>query len=450
MTAPTGFSTMSSWTPSPRELDDLELLLDGIFTPLTGFLGRADIETVRRDRRLADGTPWPAAITLSVPADVHPADALDLTDPEGTPIARLAITDHWTEGDRTFLGGQVGPLRPREDGLFRDLRLSPAAVRERFPGERLLAVPLTAPLDRAGLATVTAKATAYDRVVLLPLTGTGTPRVVSAVGLVQTAVAAAELLAVPTTVVPVPLASHGDPEVDAQLVELVAATYGDGVVGPTSDGLAAIAAALDDGEPLTEELVPPRIARVLYLDRPAKHKRGLTLLFTGLSGSGKSTVARRVRDLLLERGDRTVTLLDGDVQRRLLSSGLGFSRADRETNVRRIGYVAAEVSRHGGVAICAPIAPYASTRADVRRMVEEAGGGFVLIHVATPLAECERRDRKGLYAKARAGEIKEFTGISDPYEEPTDAELRIDTTNISVAEAAGTVLDYLTKQGWLR
>src|SRR5690606_34426643 len=127
MTAPTGFSTMSSWTPSPRELDDLELLLDGIFTPLTGFLGRADIETVRRDRRLADGTPWPAAITLSVPADVHPADALDLTDPEGTPIARLAITDHWTEGDRTFLGGQVGPLRPREDGLFRDLRLSPAA-----------------------------------------------------------------------------------------------------------------------------------------------------------------------------------------------------------------------------------------------------------------------------------------------------------------------------------
>src|SRR5690606_35196764 len=226
--------------------------------------------------------------------------------------ARLAITDHWTEGDRTFLGGQVGPLRPREDGLFRDLRLSPAAVRERFPGERLLAVPLTAPLDRAGLATVTAKATAYDRVVLLPLTGTGTPRVVSAVGLVQTAVAAAELLAVPTTVVPVPLASHGDPEVDAQLVELVAATYGDGVVGPTSDGLAAIAAALDDGEPLTAELVPPRIARVLYLDRPAKHKRGLTLLFTGLSGSGKSTVARRVRDLLLERGDRTVTLLDGD------------------------------------------------------------------------------------------------------------------------------------------
>ena len=170
---------------------------------------------------------------------------------------------------------------------------------------------------------------------------------------------------------------------------------------------------------------------------------------TGGIGSGKSTVARRVRDLLLERGDRTLTMLDGDVVRRLLSSGLGFGRADRETNVRRIGYVAAEAARHGGIALCAPIAPYAATRADLRRMAAAAGAGFVLVHVATPLEECERRDRKGLYAKARAGEIAEFTGISDPYEEPDDADLRLDTTDVAVDDAAGQVLTLLAERGWL-
>ena len=123
-------------------------------------------------------------------------------------------------------------------------------------------------------------------------------------------------------------------------------------------------------------------------------------------------------DHILEQGERTITSLDGDVVRHHLSKGLGFSREDRETNILRIGFVAAEISRHGGLAICSPIAPFESTRAEVRRMVERAGGGFVLIHVATPLEECERRDRKGLYAKARAGEIPDFTGISSPYEAP--------------------------------
>jgi len=177
--------------------------------------------------------------------------------------------------------------------------------------------------------------------------------------------------------------------------------------------------------------------------------RPRTIFFTGLSGSGKSTVARALHDVLLERGTRTVTLLDGDVVRRHLSAGLGFSRADRETNIRRIGFVAAEIGRHGGVAICSPIAPFDQTRREVRQMVDDAGGGFVLVHIATPLAECERRDRKGLYARARAGQIPDFTGISSPYETPHDADLRVDTTGRSVEDVLGDVLETLRTEGWL-
>jgi sulfate adenylyltransferase len=186
------------------------------------------------------------------------------------------------------------------------------------------------------------------------------------------------------------------------------------------------------------------VAGAVARHRRAPADRGLVLFFTGLSGSGKSTVARAVAERL--EADRRVTLLDGDRVRRLLSSGLGFSRADRDTNVARIGFVAAEIARHGGVAVCAPIAPYASTRAAVRLMVAEADATFVLVHVATPLAECERRDRKGLYAKARAGLIPEFTGISDPYEEPDHADLVLDTTGRDVGGCADEVLTLVRPQ----
>jgi sulfate adenylyltransferase len=169
---------------------------------------------------------------------------------------------------------------------------------------------------------------------------------------------------------------------------------------------------------------------------------------TGLSGSGKSTIARDLRDQLAERGDRSVSLLDGDLVRRLLSAGLTFSRADRDLNIARIGYVAAEIARHGGIAICAPIAPYAQARARVREMVSQTGD-FLLVYVATPIDTCAARDRKGLYAKARAGLITGLTGVSDPYEEPADADLVIDTSVVSRQEAVGTVLDLLTSGGWL-
>jgi sulfate adenylyltransferase len=191
----------------------------------------------------------------------------------------------------------------------------------------------------------------------------------------------------------------------------------------------------------------PEVVEELRKSHPAKSKQGFTVFFTGLSGSGKSTIANALIDRLMESG-RTVTLLDGDVVRTHLGKGLGFSREDRSTNVQRIGYVASEITKHGGIAVCAPIAPYEADRKANRRAIE-AGGGYVEVFVATPLEECEKRDVKGLYAMARAGKIKEFTGISDPYEEPTDAEIVLPTQEFSVEESVEQVMDYLTKEGYL-
>ncbi|MFT4286959.1 adenylyl-sulfate kinase [Nocardioides sp.] len=229
------------------------------------------------------------------------------------------------------------------------------------------------------------------------------------------------------------------------------------LVGGVADRPAALRAALssyDDVVAIPVSHDHPRLAEVLaaYGDPAvappveATGSGGLVVFFTGLSGSGKSTLARALMDILLE-GGRQVTSLDGDVVRRHLSAGLTFSKADRETNIRRIGWVAAEIARHGGIAVCSPIAPFDATRQDVRHYVEDAGGRFFLVHVATPLAECERRDRKGLYAKARAGEIPEFTGISSPYEEPSDADVVVDTTGRTIEDALGDVLDGLRATG---
>ena len=206
---------------------------------------------------------------------------------------------------------------------------------------------------------------------------------------------------------------------------------------------------LDAGSEIPAWFTPAAVARELRRVRRPRSERGLVLFLTGLSGSGKSTIARDLSDVLSERGDRQVSLLDGDMVRQLLSAGLSFSRADRDLNIARIGYVAAEVARHGGIAICAPIAPFAAARARVRQMVSEVGD-FFLIHVATPVEVCEARDRKGLYAKARAGIITQFTGVSDPYEEPADAELVLDTSTLSRAEAVTAILRLLTAGGWLR
>jgi sulfate adenylyltransferase len=192
----------------------------------------------------------------------------------------------------------------------------------------------------------------------------------------------------------------------------------------------------------------PDVVRELRRTYPPRDQQGFTVFFTGLPSSGKSTLANVLMVRLLELGGRPVTLLDGDIVRKHLSSELGFSRPHRDLNIRRIGFVASEITKNGGVAICAPIAPYDGVRREIREMIEPCGG-FVLVHVATPLAVCEQRDRKGLFAKARAGLIEEFTGISDPYEEPKDAALALDTSNLTPEECVQTIVLHLEKEGYI-
>ena len=391
--------------PTPRELDDLELLLNGALAPLTGFN--------------EPGSP----VTLSLPDEVteaaESAGSIELVDPEGLP---LAVATAGGDG-----GWAVSGLAHAQYGPFRRLYLAPAEVRQRYAGATF--VPVTDALGKAELAELAAE----PRVVLLVLAGAGTPDDLSPVGLIRASLAAAGHLP-DAAVVVVPLASRGDAETDHALGVQVVANYaaGDRVLAlPSTD----------------QDDLPDDIASIVDSDRPGPDRRGLVLFFTGLSGSGKSTLARALQDKLLEQGHRTVTSLDGDVVRRNLSAGLTFSKEDRETNIRRIGWVAAEISRHGGIAICSPIAPFDETRQQVRQMVADAGGEFFLVHVATPLEECERRDRKGLYAKARAGLIPEFTGISSPYEEPQDAAVRVDTTGRTIEDALAEVERALADAG---
>jgi sulfate adenylyltransferase len=384
----------------PRELDDLELLTIGALAPTTRF-----------------NEPG-SRVTLQLPPELTEADSVELVDPEGLP---LAVVRPGTEG-----GWEVESLTHAQYGPFRRLYLTPAEVREEYAGRTF--VPVTDALTDSQLTELEG----LGPVALLALVGDGTPAL-PAVGLLRATLTAAAMLP-DAVVVAVPLATHGDADADHALGLQVVANYaGD-------DRVAGLA---------TEGDLPAAIAHVVDFYERRPDEQGLVLFFTGLSGSGKSTLAQALMDRLLEQGSRTVTSLDGDVVRRNLSAGLTFSKQDRETNIRRIGWVAAEISRHGGVAVCSPIAPFDETRQQVRAMVDAAGGAFFLVHVATPLEECERRDRKGLYAKARRGEIPEFTGISSPYEEPEDADVRVDTTGRTIDDALGDVTDALREAGYL-
>jgi sulfate adenylyltransferase len=205
---------------------------------------------------------------------------------------------------------------------------------------------------------------------------------------------------------------------------------------------------LAEGRELPSWFTFPEVARELQRSYLPRHRQGFTVFFTGLSGSGKSTIANVLRVKFLEMGGRPVTLLDGDIVRKHLSSELGFSKEHRDINIRRIGFVASEITKNGGIAICAPIAPYDSIRKEVRAMIQPYGG-FILVHLSTPLETCEARDRKGLYAKARAGLVPQFTGISDPYEPPDDAAVVIDTAETTPEEAAQEIFLHLEREGYI-
>ncbi len=392
---------MPQHCPTPRELDDLELLTSGAAGPIVAFN--------------EPGSP----ITLDLPPalleHLDEGFEVELVDPEGLPLARVA---------RTLRGLSVEPLTHAQFGPFRSLHLPPERARELYAGRTV--VPVTDLVTTTQLEQLRG----LGPVLLAALVGVGTPAV-SPVGLLRATVRVAGL--VDAEVVAIPLTDHGS-EADAGLRRSVLAWYA---------GADAIVELEPGGAPL------PELADIAARERPAPGEQGLVLFFTGLSGSGKSTLARALMDRVLEQGTRTITSLDGDVVRRNLSAGLTFSKEDRETNIRRIGWVAAEIARHGGIAICSPIAPFDQTRQQVREMVEQTGGRFFLVHVATPLEECERRDRKGLYAKARRGEIPEFTGISSPYEEPEDADVRVDTTGRTIDDALADVVDALRAGGLL-
>jgi sulfate adenylyltransferase len=203
---------------------------------------------------------------------------------------------------------------------------------------------------------------------------------------------------------------------------------------------------LGKGKQLPEWFTRPAVAKVLADSFPPMHQQGVCIWFTGLSGAGKSTISEVLTVKLLEHG-RKITSLDGDVVRTHLSKGLGFSREDRDTNIRRIAFVASEIAKHGGLVICAAISPYRATRNDARNLV---GEGFVEVYVATPLEVCETRDTKGLYAAARRGEIKGFTGIDDPYEEPENPEITINTVGKTPEESAQIILDFLIERGYVQ
>jgi sulfate adenylyltransferase len=435
-----------------------------------------------------------------------PLALLDIAERADPPAAR-----NGQQTGLIRLGGPVTALREPEHGPFRRLMLRPADARAAFGDAPVLAYATRGPVHSRQIGQLRHVAGQLKaRLLLLPLIAGPAEVVTRPEALIRAVLAAAASLPPGTMVIPVPLAARGPsagvgPERELSARVLVAAAYGashvmvdgapaiSGGTGPAISGgtaaadgpsmaipvvragdwaydpaaevwrpLALIEAGterddlspgelgdlLDAGAEIPAWFTPEAVARELRRARPPRAERGFVLFLTGLSGSGKSTIARNLADVLAERGDRKVTLLDGDLVRQALSAGLTFSRADRDLNIVRIGYVAAEIARHGGIAICAPIAPYAATRARVREMVTEVGD-FLLIHVATPIEVCEARDRKGLYAKARAGLIDQFTGISDPYEEPLDANLVIDTSTMTREQAAEAVLRLLTSGGWL-
>ena len=536
-----------SWDLTERQLCDLELLLSGGFSPLTGFLTRDDYGRVCAEMRLVDGTIWSIPITLDVTEQaaeaLSPGQMLALRDPEGVMLAAIHVEDLWRpdlsseasdvfgttnpehpgvgyllkRSNPVYVGGQVEGLQAPVHYDFKSLRLTPAELRAEFVRRgwtQIVAFQTRNPLHRAHVELTTRAATeASANLLIHPVVGMTKPGDVDHYTRVRCYQAVLERYPHNTAALALlPLAmrmggpreavwhaiirknhgcthlivgrDHAGPGADSSgkpfygpydAQELLAKHQDEIGVGmvdfrmmvyaPDRDqyipedevpeGLKTVSISGTDlrdrlatGREIPEWFTYPEVATELRRTHPPRARQGFTVFFTGLSGSGKSTIANALLVKLLEMGGRPVTMLDGDLVRKHLSSELGFSKEHRDINIRRIGYVASEITKSGGIAICAPIAPYDATRKAVRSMVE-AGGGFVLVHVTTPLEVCEERDRKGLYAKARAGLIPEFTGISDPYEEPADAEIAIDTALLSPDEAANQIVLYLEKLGYI-
>ncbi len=447
------------------DLSWLHLMLDGVLPSRYAIPAEVAVQTA--DRTDSPDQSGSLAATLTVP-DAAVGDRIDLLDPEGVTLASLTVTDvhgdtvggpvekrsGFTIVDHVDLRVSRDEAKAAADGptwaLWVDGPVSFAlreAVRTsaRAHGARvveIVPVPTGHETSRAAnapvrLARAHTTRDAVDRVIVVPFPGQVDGALRHQLQLhVAAAYGASEVVAAAPTSSEPPLSGDGSPPV--RLIDVDAEQQ-----RVSADDLDAWVLART---PLPAWAAEPAVAEVLAKVHRPTSRTGLTVLLSGLSGSGKSTVARALAVKLVGQESRSVSLLDGDVVRHHLSKGLGFSRPDRITNVLRIGFVASEITKAGGIAVCCPIAPYDATRKEVRAMVEEHGS-FVLVHVATPLAECERRDRKGLYAKARSGEIPEFTGISDPYEEPADAEVVIDTTGRTIEACVDEVYQALVARG---
>jgi sulfate adenylyltransferase len=536
-----------SWDLTPRQLCDLELLLNGGFSPLRGFMTRADYAAVCEGMRLCDGTLWPIPLTLDVTEEfasrLRAGETVALRDPEGLMLAALHVEDVWrpdraAEAESVFgttsrehpgvahlldrsnpvyVGGKLQGLHLPVHYDYRSLRHTPAELRaefQRLGWRRVVAFQTRNPMHRAHQElTLRAAKSVEANLLIHPVVGMTKPgdvdhytRVRCYQALIPTYPHNTALLSL------LPLAMRMGGPREAVLHAIIRKNYGcthlivgRDHAGPGKDGSGKPFYGPYDAQEMLrsfegelgiamvpfkqmlyvpemdtyfpEDEVPsgaktldisgteqrrrlqlglelpgwftfPAVERELRRSSPPRHRQGFTVFFTGLSGSGKSTVANVLLVKLLEMGGRPVTLLDGDLVRKHLSSELGFSKEHRDINIRRIGFVASEITKNGGIAICAPIAPYDAVRKEVRRMVEPVGG-FVLVHVAAPLEVCEQRDRKGLYAKARAGLIKEFTGVSDPYEPPADAEVVLDTSDMTPEESAQEIVLHLERQGYI-
>lgn len=538
-------STLPSLQVSERIVCDLELLATGAFSPLDRFMGQADYQRVLDEMRLADGTLFPLPITLPIePNDdiqvgrdialrnaknellavmtveeIYPWDKEECAQKAfGSTDLRHPLVAEMVRWGRLNISGKLQVLQLPTHYDYKDLRLTPAQVRERLAGfghPNVVAFQTRNPLHRVHEELTKRAAQSVDGVLLLhPVVGMTKPGDVDHFTRVRTYKALAENHYDPDRILLslLPLAmrlagpreavwhaiirrnyganhlivgrDHAGPGNDStgkpfygpyDAQELVAkheAELGVKMIPflqfvylPEEDRYEEISKVpagaktadisgtqvrndyLNAGRLLPEWFTRPEVAEILAESYPPRHKQGVCIWFTGLSGAGKSTTAEVLTQLLLEFG-KTLTVLDGDVVRTHLSKGLGFSKEDRDTNIRRIGWVAAEITRHGGTTICAAISPYRAIRNEVRAMV--GSDHFVEVFVDTPLEVCEQRDYKGMYAKARRGEIKGFTGIDDPYEAPEHPEITLDTVNNTPEENARKIIDYLARQGLLR
>ncbi|SIO09443.1 bifunctional sulfate adenylyltransferase/adenylylsulfate kinase [Vannielia litorea] len=530
---------------TPRQICDLELLMNGGFNPLKGFLSEEDYDGVVEAMRLADGTLWPMPITLDVSEafaeGIELGQDIALRDQEGVILATMTVTDKWVpnkarEAEKVFgaddqahpavnylhnkagavyLGGPITGLQQPVHYDFRARRDSPNELRAYFRKlgwRRVVAFQTRNPLHRAHQElTFRAAREAQSNLLIHPVVGMTKPGDVDHFTRVRCYEAVLDKYPSATTTMsllnlamrmagPREAVWHGlirknhgcthfivgrdhagpgknskgedfygpydaqelfkqhEAEIGLEMVDFKHMVYVQEKaqyypVSEVPEGSTVLDISgtelrrrLAEGLEIPEWFSFPEVVKELRRTRPPRSRQGFTVFFTGFSGSGKSTIANALMVKLMEMGGRPVTLLDGDIVRKNLSSELGFSKEHRDLNIRRIGYVASEITKNGGIAICAPIAPYATTRRAVREDVESYGA-FVEVHVATTIEECERRDRKGLYKLAREGKIKEFTGISDPYDVPENPELRVETENVDVDNCAHQVLLKLEQMG---